>query len=445
MTNNIVKKKNTIIFVICILLCLILLSVKSGFYKNVLFHEQKKITIGVFSDSYWEVQNGYSYKIINDAIKIFEEQNPNVEVEYVSGVLKADYSEWLAEQILMEKTPDVFFIKGEDFNNFAESGVLKELSSLINKDNSFNENAFYSAPFEYGKYDGKQYALPYECAPKLMFVNKTILDNEGIDMPNNDWTWEDFYKICLSVTKDTNLDGTIDQFGAVGYTWQEAAESNNVILFNDSGIECYFDSSELEEVITFIDKFEDITSMYNVTERDFDLGNVVFKPMLFSEFRAYKSYPLSVKKYSGFEWGCMPMPAGPQGSNISTLDTLLVGMSADTSNTKYAWDFIKILTYNADIQSEIFEYSEGVSVLKEVTKSDDTLYKIMNNSGINENMNLSILSDVVENAVVSPRFTGYQEANDKVGQAITEIINSNGNLRMEQIIWNREINKYLKQ
>lgn len=443
--DNVERKKNVIIFIICILLFILLLIIKSGFYKNILSYGQKKITIGVFSDSYWEVQNGYSYKIIDDAIKIFEEKNPNVDVEYVSGVLKDDYSEWLAEQILMENTPDVFFIKSEDFNNFAKSGILKELSSFIDKDNNFDENAFYSAAFEYGKYNGKQYALPYECAPKLMFVNKTILDNEGIDMPDNDWTWDDFYKICRVVTKDKNSDGLIDQFGAVGYTWEEAAESNNVTLFNDSGTECYFDSSNFEEVINFIDKFEDITTMCNITERDFDLGNAVFRPMLFSEFRAYKSYPLSVKKYSGFEWGCIPMPSGPQGDNISTLDTLLVGMSNSTSNKKYAWELMKILTYNKDIQSEIFEYSEGVSVIKEVTKSDDTLYKLMNNTGIDENINLSILSDVVENAVVSPRFTGYQEVNDKVDQAITEIINSNGNLRMEQIIWNREINKYLKQ
>ncbi|MDE6185501.1 MAG: hypothetical protein K2G39_08770, partial [Lachnospiraceae bacterium] len=36
------------------------------------------ITVGVFSDSYWEVQNGYSYQILEDAIALFEEEHPGV-------------------------------------------------------------------------------------------------------------------------------------------------------------------------------------------------------------------------------------------------------------------------------------------------------------------------------------------------------------------------------
>ena len=29
-----------------------------------------------------------------------------------------------------------------------------------------------------------------------MFVNKTLLQKEGIKVPDNDWTWDDFYRIC---------------------------------------------------------------------------------------------------------------------------------------------------------------------------------------------------------------------------------------------------------
>ena len=36
-------------------------------YKKFLFRQETVLTIGVFSDSYWEVQNGYSYRILEDA------------------------------------------------------------------------------------------------------------------------------------------------------------------------------------------------------------------------------------------------------------------------------------------------------------------------------------------------------------------------------------------
>ena len=51
----------------------------------------------------------------------------------------------------------------------------------------------------------------------MMFVNKTLLTQEGIEVPEEDWTWNDLYRICQKVTKDSNGDGIIDQFGIYNY------------------------------------------------------------------------------------------------------------------------------------------------------------------------------------------------------------------------------------
>ena len=50
-----------------------------------------------------------------------------------------------------------------------------------------------------------------------MFVNKTLLEENGIEIPNVNWTWDDFYAICEKLTVDTDDDGEIDQFGE--YEW----------------------------------------------------------------------------------------------------------------------------------------------------------------------------------------------------------------------------------
>ena len=165
--------------------------------------------------------------------------------------------------------------------------------------------------------------------------------------------------------------------------------------------------------------------------------------MSFSEYRAYKPYPLSIKKYSGFEWECLPMPSGPQGDNISTLDTLLLAMNAHTKKVRYAWDFMKILTSDLQIQSEIFEYSEGVSVVKAVTESDGTLQRLIESSGDMGGLNLPILSDAVENAVAAPRFRDYNAVMEEIDTAVHSIIDGDSNISMEQIIWNRNINRSL--
>lgn len=441
--DNSRKKKNLLMLILGMGFVIAALLLLSDIGRN-FPGKNRVITVGAFSDSYWEVPNGYSYQILEDAIALFEEQNPGIKVEYVSGILKEDYPEWLSEQLILGKAPDVFLVPGEYFNDLAEIGALKDLSEMIEDDTGFEKEAFYSSVFAYGMYDEGQYALPYECAPKLMFVNKSILDKEGLEVPKEDWTWDDFYEICRAVTKDADGNGTLDQFGAVEYTWEEAFDSNGVKLFNRQGTECYFADEQVEEAIVFVEKLQKLYEGYNITARDFDLGKVAFQPMLFSEYRAYKPYPLSIKKYSGFEWECISMPAGKSGSNIAGLDTLMVAMNENTVNQEYAWEFMKLLTYDEGIQSEIFDYSEGVSVLKKVTESDQTLQLLIESSGEDSGFNLNVLSNAVENAVVIPRFRNYEEAVAQVDKAVGDIIEGSSNISMEQIIWNRKINNFLK-
>lgn len=438
------RRKNIAAGILCGLLLVCAAAVQCDIHKKIPPSGEREITIGVFSDSYWEVQNGYSYYILDDAIELFEKENPNVKINYVSGILKEDYSEWLSEMLLMGEAPDLFFILPEDFHDLAELGALKNLESFAREDREFSKERFYSPAYVYGQFDGKQYALPYECAPKLMFVNKSILNREGIQMPDADWTWEEFYDICEKVTKDTDGNGVPDQFGVVDYTWQDAFDSNDVELFSKDGSECFFSGEHVKEAVSFVDRLENINGSYSVTNREFDMGNVVFQPMSFSAYRAYKPYPLSVKKYSGFEWECIPMPAGPHGGNISLLDTLVLGMNRRSKNQEYAWEFMKIMSCNEQIQSEIFEYSEGVSVLKEVTNSKQMLEKLREHVDDTDILNQETLSSAVEHAAVAPGFRNYDDAAAEVDRAVREIIDGNSNIGTELTIWNRVINGKLK-
>ncbi len=398
------------------------------------------LTVGVFTDSFWNIQNGNTYKILDASIAKLKEENPNIEVTYETGILKKDYSEWLFQKLIQEDGPDLFFILPDDFNKLVELNALEDLTSVIDLQEEGFTDSFYSSALSSGEYENNQYALPYECAPKLMFVNQTLLDKEGIPLPSENWTWDDFYKICNQVTKDTDNDGTIDQFGYVGYDYEDAFNSNNVELFSENGHACNLTEDRVIESLEFLEKLKNIN--INVSDKDFDLGTVAFQPMSFSEFRAYQPYPLSLKKYENFDWGCLLMPRGPSGNNVSGLECLQIGINSKTKNFLPAWELMKILTSDPEIQKQIFDYSEGVSVLKSVTEKDETLGNLIESS--NSPLTQEILSHSVENAVTAPRFSNYSLAKIQVDQAIDTIINSNENLESSLIQWNRTINQSLK-
>ena len=50
----------------------------------------------------------------------------------------------------------------------------------------------------------------------------------------------------------------------------------------------------------------------------------------------------------------------------------------------------------------------------------------------------------MEKAVIQPRFRGYENVREEIGLAVRSILESQSNIRMGQIIWNRTINNYLK-
>lgn len=197
-----------------------------------------ELRLGFMAGSYWDAPNGNCYAVIDAAIERFEREHPNVHVTYTSGILKRDYSEWLIDQYLLGSEPDVFLVLPEDFGELCELGALAPLDGYLAQDEAVSDTDFYPAALQSGAENGVQYALPYECVPTLMCVNKTLLESEGIAVPSGDWTWEDFYNICTKVTHDTDSDGEIDQFGCYGYTWQDALIANGTSLFTEGGSSC---------------------------------------------------------------------------------------------------------------------------------------------------------------------------------------------------------------
>ncbi|RDU23570.1 ABC transporter substrate-binding protein [Anaerosacchariphilus polymeriproducens] len=402
----------------------------------------KVITFGMFIDNSWDSSDNNSTKVIEHAIKKFEKEHPGVRVKYESGICKNDYSEWLTGCFLKGTEPDVFFISKDDFNALSSKGALLNIDKLINKDRKFKKNAYYNSLLESGQYKKKQYAIPYSCIPLLMCVNKTLLEREGVEIPDNDWTWGDFHQICRKVTKDKDRNGIVDQFGVYNYTWKDAAYSNGALLFNEEGTNNYVSARNVVNAVNFVYKINSLTDGYNVSEKDFEKGNVAFSPMFLSDYRTYKTYPGKVVKYTNFEWTCISMPAGPEGDNISEINTLLAGISARTQEKKLAWEFLKVLIYDKEIQTEVSVYSKGISAIKDIVESEKT-YRLLEREN-QVHVKIQLLTDVMRKGVTIPKFENYDEVFVMMNEGVMAAMNSDKNINVSLITLQAYIKNYMK-
>lgn len=420
--------------------------------KEIRTNETINLEFGMFTGSNWDVENADVFIMIDRAIERFEKKYPNVNVVYKSGIDKKDYSEWCAQKVLSGKLPDVFMVLDTDFNDYCNLGVLQELDSFIKRDKNFDENKFFQTALDSGKGiegDLKQYALPYEVVPTLLFVNKTLLKKEGIEIPRKDWTWEDFYKICEMVTKDEDKDGRIDQFATYNYTWLDAMYTSGGSIFNDITNKVDFTNDKIIESLKFMKKLHELNKGENVSQEDFDTGKVAFMPLTFAEYRTYKTYPYKIKRYTNFQWDCITFPAGIDGENASKVGTLLIGMSKDSKQKNMAWEFLKELTYDKQSQIDIFKYSQGVSVLKEVAKSQEAEEIIGREMDKAENViSGELLYEVIENGVITPRFCPYNQYEQIITLANTEIADifeKSKSIDINMKIFQRKLNQYLSK
>ena len=117
--------------------------------------------------------------------------------------------------------------------------------------------------------------------------------------------WRVLYD-CKKLTKDTNGDGQLDQFGSTEHTWKEALAANGGHLFQ--GRHAQADSSRSQRVFDFSAKIEDLNKNYRWALKILTRESRLY-PMTLAQYRTYKPYPYHVSKYSNFTWTCIPMPA----------------------------------------------------------------------------------------------------------------------------------------
>ncbi len=112
------------------------------------------------------------------------------------------YIDKLNAAITSNEVPDIFTLDGPDVASYADSGVIGTLDGII--DSNF-VNGFTDAMIEQGTVDGKLYALGYQDSGVAIMYNEDVIQELPqevkllIPSMDEDWTWEDFYKVTEAI------------------------------------------------------------------------------------------------------------------------------------------------------------------------------------------------------------------------------------------------------
>ena len=158
------------------------------------------------------------------AVKAYEESTGNT----VNDGSATSNEEWKAKVLTDFETgsePDVlFFFTNADAEPFISADKVVPIDEIRAEYPDYASNMKDSMMAVAA--DGKQYAVPSSGFWENLFVNKTVLDACGIEVPGPDYTWDQFLTDCQTI-KDKGFTPIACSLFEVPHYWFEFAVMNN--------------------------------------------------------------------------------------------------------------------------------------------------------------------------------------------------------------------------
>jgi len=126
--------------------------------------------------SYWG--SAHEHEIWTEVLEAFAQQHPDIRVDplYVTG----SYSSKMQVMIAAGNAPDVMNWEDKLGLPLVPTGAFMDLKPLMDKDPSFQRQAYYPITLEDFQFKGQQWALPWDFITTCIIYNKELFDGAGI-------------------------------------------------------------------------------------------------------------------------------------------------------------------------------------------------------------------------------------------------------------------------
>lgn len=144
-------------------------------------------------------------------IEAFERLHPDIDVLYEPNPGR-QYAEKILTGLATDEPPDVFLLDSKLIPTFTNKEVLLDLNPYADS-LGIDLTQWYPNVLDIARKKGALYAFPKGFTPLMFFYNRKLFDEAGVAYPTDDWTWDDYLSSARRLTRDTNGDGLIDQYG----------------------------------------------------------------------------------------------------------------------------------------------------------------------------------------------------------------------------------------
>lgn len=279
-------------------------------------------------------------EVFKSGYETFKKDHPNIEITFETFP-QQQYYEKIRMQLSGGEGYDLF--TGQ-MDNMIDTGILAPLDSYIKE--SDVDVASYGTMYDSFKSDGKVLSLPYRKSNWMLYYNKTLFDQKGVEYPSDDMTWDDFRELAKKMTSGS---GESKVYGAYlqqwPQTWYMSAVQNGASII-DKDLTLFKDALQtridLEKDGSIMKWSEQVTTgaHYNAA---FQKGNIAMN--LIGDWHVAQLRQAETEGKLNFDWDVVPIPH-PEGvaKNTSLALPVSIMMNKNTKHPKEAFAFLKYMT-----------------------------------------------------------------------------------------------------
>lgn len=232
-----------------ILCCAMTTAMMAG---TAVFVQADGVELDVVTTFAGEDSNAKNYQ---DGIAAWQEETGNT-VNDNSATSDETFKTTVVSDFEMDAEPDVlFFFTGADANSFIEADKVISIEDIR------KEYPDYAANMDDEKIpasivNGKKYAVPTNGYWEAMFVNTKVLADCGIEVPGEDYSWDQFMKDC-AVIKEKGYAPVAAALGNIPHYWWEYS-----IFNNEADLAAHGEVPAADAADAWVSGMEDVKAMY---------------------------------------------------------------------------------------------------------------------------------------------------------------------------------------
>ena len=302
---------------------------------------------------------GWNIGTFGPVIDKFEEMHPWITIETTNKI-----NGYIIKNVVSGEKVDIILVDN-GLSEWMAGDLLVDMKPFVEKDQRIQSAKTVDNLLKSFETGGKQYAMPYSDIPMWIVVNKELLNKYGIDMPSNDWTYDDLLEAAKKATNSANNDwGGHGLNQLADYRAMANGSAGGWRLMNAEGTQSV---AHTPAVMADLQWVQELTTKWHIQPTSEEMaslgipgnpaeaflnGNILFF--------VGADWELEGLKQATFEWDVLPMPKGTV-KQATVHQSGSIAIPSASEHIEEAFMFISFL-FDVEAQKKFIETGSAAFV-----------------------------------------------------------------------------------